>query len=241
METAATKPRRSGRPAGNASETLDQHILAIASRLFIENGYAGTSIEQIAAAAGAGKQTIYRRYESKEDLFKAAITDLGEMLLRSAAIAEASSADPLTSLRETCRAWLDIATMPEAIAIHRVLIADAYRFPSLADYVRDRAAEPFHVVVLRLIRSAREAGQIRSDLDDELTSRVLSGLLTGWRLKQALLGRVALEDEVERATFFQVAWGIFLNGAVASLDRPEPRGTQAARRHGRRPQRLAKV
>jgi AcrR family transcriptional regulator len=216
METELTKPRRSGRPAGNASETLDQHILAIASRLFIENGYAGTSIEQIAAAAGAGKQTIYRRYESKEDLFKAAITDLGEMLLRSAAIAEASSADPLTSLRETCRAWLDIATMPEAIAINRVLIADAYRFPSLADYVRDRVAEPFHVVILRLIRSAREAGQIRSDLDDELTSRVLSGLLTGWTLNQALLGRVWLADEVDRAAFFQVAWRVFVKGAVRS-------------------------
>ena len=216
MEAELTKPRRSGRPAGKASETLGRHILATASRLFIENGYAGTSIEQIAAEAGAGKQTIYRRYESKEDLFKAAITDLGEMLLRSAAIAEASSADPLTSLRETCRAWLDVAAMPEAIAIYRVLIADAHRFPSLADYARDSVAEPFNAVILRLITSAREARQIRSDLDDELTSRVLSGLLTGWRLKQALLGRVALADEAERATFFHVAWGIFLNGAVSS-------------------------
>src|ERR1700722_18957063 len=108
MEVELTKPRRSGRPAGKASETLDRHILTTASRLFVGNGYAGTSIEQIAAAAGAGKQTIYRRYASKEDLFKAVLSDLGEMLLEAAANAEASSADPLTSLRETCRAWLDI-------------------------------------------------------------------------------------------------------------------------------------
>ena len=234
MEAELTKPRRSGRPGGKAAETLDRHILATASRLFTENGYAGTSIEQIAAEAGAGKQTIYRRYESKEDLFEAAIFDLGEMLLRSAAIAEASSADPLTSLRETCRAWLNIATTPEAIAVNRALIADAHRFPSLADYARDRVAEPFHALILRLIRLAREAGQIRSDFDDELTTRVLSGLLTGWRLKQALLGRVALADDVERAAFFQVAWGIFLNGVVQSLDRPEPGGAQVGRRSGRR-------
>jgi AcrR family transcriptional regulator len=216
MEAELAKPRRSGRPAGKASETLDRHILVTASRLFIANGYAGTSIEQIAAETGTGKQTIYRRYESKEDLFKAAITDLGEMLLGSAATAEASSADPLTSLRETCRAWLDIATMRETIAIYRVLIADAHRFPSLAAYMMDSVAEPFHAVILRLIRSAREAGQIRHDCDDELTSRVLSGLLTGWTHKQALLGRAGLADEAERTAFFQVAWSIFLIGVVES-------------------------
>jgi AcrR family transcriptional regulator len=216
MEAELTKPRRSGRPAGKASETLDRHILATASRLFIENGYAGTSIEQIAAEAGAGKQTIYRRYGSKEDLFKAALTDLGEMLLRSAAIAEASSADALTSLRETCRAWLDVITMPESIATYRVLIADAHRFPSLADYAMDSVAEPFYGVILRFIRSAREAGQIRRNCDDEVMSRVLSGLLTGWTVKQTLLGRVGLTDEVERAAYFEIAWGIFLNGVVES-------------------------
>jgi AcrR family transcriptional regulator len=96
MEAELAKPRRSGRPDGKASETLDRHILATASRLFIENGYAGTSIEQVAAEVGAGKQTIYRRYGSKEALFKAAITNLDEMLLGSAAIAEASPTDPLT-------------------------------------------------------------------------------------------------------------------------------------------------
>jgi AcrR family transcriptional regulator len=216
MEAELAKPRRPGRPAGKASERLDRHILVTASRLFIENGYAGTSIEQIAAAAGAGKQTIYRRYASKEDLFKAALTDLGEMLLRSAAIAEASSADALTSLRETCRAWLDIATMPEAIAPYRVLMVDAHRFPSLADYAMDSVAEPFYGVILRLIRSAREAGQIRRDCDDEVTSRVLSGLLTGWTVKQILLGRVGLTDGAERAAYFAIAWGIFLNGVVES-------------------------
>jgi AcrR family transcriptional regulator len=230
MGAELTKPRRSGRPAGKASETLDRHILAIASRLFIENGYAGTSIEQIAAEAGAGKQTIYRRYGSKEDLFKAAITDLGKLLLGSAATAEASFADPLTSLRETCRAWLDIATMPEAIAIYRVLIADAHRIPSLADYAMDSVAEPFYGVILRLIRSAREAGQIRRDCDDELTSRVLSGLLTGWPHRQALLGRVGLADEAERTAFFQGAWGIFLNGV--SSHEPMAVATQAREASG---------
>jgi AcrR family transcriptional regulator len=216
MEAELTKPRRSGRPAGKASETLDRHILATATRLFIENGYAGTSIEQIAAAAGAGKQTIYRRYASKEDLFKAAITDLGEMLLGSAAIAEASSADPLTSLREACRAWLDIVTMPEAIATYRILIADGHRFPALAEYAMDSVGEPFHGIILRLIRSAREAGQIRRDCDDELTTRALSGLLTGWTQKRALLGRIGLADEVERAAYFEIAWGIFLGGVAGS-------------------------
>jgi AcrR family transcriptional regulator len=40
-----------------------------AARLFAEHGYEGTSMDQVAAAAGAGKQSLYRRYANKADLF----------------------------------------------------------------------------------------------------------------------------------------------------------------------------
>jgi hypothetical protein len=84
------------------------------------------------------------------------------MLLRSGVMSEASSADPLTSSRENCRAWLDIATMLEAIAINRVLIADAHRFPS---FPRRHSA---------LDQISLRTGQIRRDCDNELPT-VASG------------------------------------------------------------------
>ncbi|MCJ8355797.1 helix-turn-helix domain-containing protein, partial [Novacetimonas hansenii] len=54
-----------GRPDSRMSEELDALILKTATRLFGEQGYAATSVEQIAAVAKVGKQTIYRRHPSK--------------------------------------------------------------------------------------------------------------------------------------------------------------------------------
>jgi AcrR family transcriptional regulator len=65
MEAELAQSRRSGRPTGMAGEAQDPHSLTTVSRLFIESGYAGTSIEQIADDAGAGKPPIYRRYASR--------------------------------------------------------------------------------------------------------------------------------------------------------------------------------
>ncbi len=204
--------RRSGRPDAQASEALDHHILATACRLFIAKGYAATSVEQIATAIGAGKQTIYRRYPSKEALFEAVIGELADLLIDGAASAEKSSSDPLAALHEACRRLLDFVSKPDAVGVYRILIAESQRFPALIDRAMDRASEPFHTILKRLLKAARETGQIAADGDDEETSRALSGLLTGWALQQALMGRPGLADDAERAVFFRNAWTLFLRG-----------------------------
>jgi AcrR family transcriptional regulator len=68
-ETAA-EPRRPGRPR---SEQADQAIIDAALEVFAESGPHGLGIEQVAARAGVGKATIYRRWPGKEDLLLDAI------------------------------------------------------------------------------------------------------------------------------------------------------------------------
>ncbi|WP_373320719.1 TetR/AcrR family transcriptional regulator [Acetobacter estunensis] len=99
----------SGRPDGRISEELDILILKTASRLFGEQGYAATSVEQIAAVAQVGKQTIYRRHPSKESLFKTVISELGKSFLVAATPSDTMvSSDPLLTLRKTMRMLLDL-------------------------------------------------------------------------------------------------------------------------------------
>lgn len=216
MMGTTPEPRRQGRPDARGSLALDRRILDIATRLFVEQGYAATSIEQIAAAAGAGKQTIYRRYASKEELFRAVISEQGRRLIAGASAAELGHADPLTALREACRTWLDLVAQPDVVALYRILVAEAYRFPALIDLVMGGVSGPFHDIILRLLRAARAAGRIHCPGDDVVTCRALSGLVTGWAMMQALLGQPGLSDDAERAAFFQGAWDIFLQGVVTS-------------------------
>jgi AcrR family transcriptional regulator len=215
MEAKLTLPRRLGRPDAQASVALDHHILGTATRLFTEQGYVATSIEQIAVVAKVGKQTIYRRYATKEDLFKAVITEMSGVLFNSSALAVASSPDPLASLRETCRALFDLVSKPDAVAVYRVLITESKRFPALAEHALSGVVGPFDNIIIRLIGAARKAGQIHCRCEDATLGQMLTGLLTGWSVQQALLGQKNLADEAERAAFFESAWSLFLHGALA--------------------------
>jgi AcrR family transcriptional regulator len=215
MRAKLTLPRRLGRPDAQTSAALDRHILGTASRLFTEQGYAATSIERIAVVAKVGKQTIYRRYATKEDLFNAVTTELSGVLFNSSALTMTSSPDPLAALREACRALLDLASKPDTVAIYRVLIAESKRFPALAAHALSGVSEPLHKIIIRLIGAARQAGQIHCGCDDRTLSQALIGLLTGWSLQQALLGQEGLADEAERAAFFESTWSLFLQGALA--------------------------
>ena len=61
---------RAGRPR---DPLVDRAILQATLRVLTDQGYAGTSIERVAAEAGVGKTAIYRRYASKAELTAAAL------------------------------------------------------------------------------------------------------------------------------------------------------------------------
>ena len=56
------------------SERKRRAIVEAATTLFLENGYRGTSMEQIATVARVSKQTVYRHFSDKEALFNAIVT-----------------------------------------------------------------------------------------------------------------------------------------------------------------------
>jgi AcrR family transcriptional regulator len=204
--------RRTGRPDQQASEELLRHIIETASRLFIDQGYAATSIEQIAAAAGSGKQTLYRRFGSKEALFTEVINYQGQRLIDIAQKAEANHPNPIEALKETSRLLFDFVQQPDMVRLHRTLLAEIGRFPDLGDYVLDNCMGPFKTLFKRLLSAAINAGQVRI-ADTELANALLSSLMTGWPTQQALLGREPFASPAEREAYFDGAWSLFLNGA----------------------------
>ncbi|HLY59012.1 MAG TPA: TetR/AcrR family transcriptional regulator [Stellaceae bacterium] len=203
--------RRTGRPDQQASEELVRHIIDTATRLFIAHGYPATSIEQIAAAAGSGKQTIYRRFASKENLFIAVISRQTQRLAEQAEAAGAPCADPVEALRESCRRLFDFALMPDMIRLHRILVAEVSRFPDVGEYVLTNCMAPFRDLLNRQLLAAMDAGRIRR-ADPALVQAMLRGLVTGWPVQQYLLGSEPFASERERDTFFAAAWALFLGG-----------------------------
>ena len=70
----AFTPKR-GRPDAKQVAAIDRAILATATQMFLELGYDGVAMENIAAATGVSKGTLYARYPSKEALFTTVIHD----------------------------------------------------------------------------------------------------------------------------------------------------------------------
>jgi AcrR family transcriptional regulator len=64
---------RCGRPPREHAGQVEERILAAAQRVFLDQGFEGASIDEIAAVARAGKPTIYARHASKEALFTAVV------------------------------------------------------------------------------------------------------------------------------------------------------------------------
>ncbi|GCE78945.1 TetR/AcrR family transcriptional regulator [Komagataeibacter oboediens] len=212
MPDVSPRPQHTGgRPTPEVSAQLDRQVLEVATALFVEQGYAATSLEKIARVIGCSKATLYRRYSSKEDLFKAVVAERGRLLLHEAGAMEASSKDPLVATREIARFFLDFMLRPETREAYRIVISDGHRIPFVADEMMVTIVEPFVATISRLLRVAADAGRIESHDHEEMT-RVLMSLVIGWPLQNTMLGQNRMQDAAARKKFFDRAWGIFLSG-----------------------------
>lgn len=119
-------------------------ILDAARTLFLRQGYAGTTMVEIAALAGLTKRTLYNNYASKEALFTQIVTEIvayAEEYTRGLR-QELTVGTTDTNLRATLddvgrRLALGILR-PEVVALRRLLIGEAREFPALAAEYFDR-------------------------------------------------------------------------------------------------------
>ena len=112
-----------------------QAILDAARTLFLQRGYAGTSMDDVAAHAHVSKQTVYAHFVDKRRLFTALITaDIaGSKSSSHPLIAAMPHSDHVErDLRAFARAYLADIMQPELLRMRRMLIGEAERFPDLA-------------------------------------------------------------------------------------------------------------
>ncbi|NHO54956.1 TetR family transcriptional regulator [Acetobacter estunensis] len=178
-----------------------------ATKAFLTDGYAATSVDMIARTVGCSKPTIYRRYPSKEDLFKAVVHNRCSRLFEVARDAEFSPQEPLTALKELFAQFLDFCLEPETLEAYRILITDARRMPSVADSLSTEIMQPFYErieVLLRRTLGWPDTEQNHARL--EVISRCLPGFVLHWPMHQALVGLDPLRDAGERRRHFLICW-----------------------------------
>ena len=211
---------RGGRPTKQAAEELGQRILDTAARLFSSQGFAATTMEQVAAECGAGKDTIYRRYPSKAALFTALMDQLRAGVVAEIDEAMGEDGPPLERLRTYARTLLSINMRSELLALNRVALAEAV--PAGGVGTPTTAEDPFMVRFAELVRSAQAEGLAVTG--DPLF--IADQLLYATSIKpmiRAMLGDTQFTDLAAQDLYFDQAWDLVMAG-IARKPRPRSSG-----------------
>jgi AcrR family transcriptional regulator len=159
MEQQTSRPR-----TGRAGK--QEVIREAAQRLFLARGFAGTTTDAITTEAGVSKETLYRYYSSKDEIFTDVVSRLTVDNPRVSALAVLESADPNT-VEEFRFVLADLAEhiaasmfQSEYVALVRVTVAEAPRFPELGAHFRERVPERVLAGVERLFWQAQDRGVI---------------------------------------------------------------------------------
>jgi AcrR family transcriptional regulator len=155
---------KGGRPR---SPQADQAILDATTQLLIEGGFGRLSVDAVAARAGVGKATIYRRWRSKPELLRATLARIKETTEGT------DTGDLRSDLRAFLRAMVDHFVDSEAAHLMPQLAAEAQFDPQLREllYSNSRARRD---VVRQILERARLRGELRDDLDFEVVIDLLT-------------------------------------------------------------------
>jgi AcrR family transcriptional regulator len=183
---------RYGRPPRGLAGQVEERILDAAGRVFLERGFRGASVDEIAEAASAGKPTIYARFPSKQALFAAVIERL---VRRNTSLDAFSCAGSSIEQRLDALAALILTRVltPETIGLIRVAVAEARRFPDLATSVSCMGRERPTAAVARVfgeLAAADDIGAASAFATDRLseTARRFLDLVVLPMLMRALFG-----------------------------------------------------
>jgi AcrR family transcriptional regulator len=165
--TARPSARSSGRPR---LARIDEAVLKTTLRHLAERGYAGTSINAIAAELGVSKPTIYLRWPSKMDLAIAAVTSL--YVDQPEATTGDVRADLIAHVRNVQRVHATVG-----IGLTATVLGEQQSNPALIAAFRARAVRPSRQRARRILQAGIRRGHIRADVDVDVAVNLLVGAL----------------------------------------------------------------
>ena len=166
-----------GRPAAAEVAQRNTRLLDAATETFLEQGFAGARMDEIARRAGASKHTLYARYPTKSKLFAALMERKSAQVF--SAIGPLSPERPLRDALE--RFGFELLAMiqtREARGLHRLVIAECLDFPELGRTFWRMGPERGHKMLAAYLREQQRRGTIACD-DVDRAVEMWFGLLVG--------------------------------------------------------------
>ena len=176
-------------------------VIEVATRLFAEHGYDGTSIEAVQAASGVSRGSLYHHFPGKEALFWAVLEEVGARVGQQGADVARDAPDPVAALRAGGLAWIRMAGDQD---VRQIMLIDA---PAVLGWQRWRELDeqgPLGVITASLAYAA-EAGRIERRHVDMFAHIVLAAA------NEVALMIARADDPAAAATAGESAFAEFLD------------------------------
>jgi AcrR family transcriptional regulator len=160
-----------GKRAAQGRATRGQ-LIEVATQLFTEHGYEGTSIEAVLSAAGVSRGALYHHFAGKEALFEAVLTAVSERITVELSAVIGDCTDPVDALRTAALAWISLAADP---VIQRIVLVDA---PSVLGWDRWRTMDDGRTLgTLRaMLQAVSDSGRLPPELVSPFSHMLLAAL-----------------------------------------------------------------
>lgn len=176
-------PRAPAKPALRTEQVI-QRLLDASTQLFMEKGYDATSMTEIASRAHASKETVYRHFPTKDELFRAVVRRRGEMVAQGMETIFDEHRPPEKALAAFGELILNRLTTNESIAFHRVLGMARERFPDLLELYRSTGPFRVRAAMTTYLQQQIKLGTLRK-MDAEVGARQFFDLVAAEMLMKA--------------------------------------------------------
>lgn len=190
MDTKLPTERRAGRPLDVGKRAA---VMEAAQKLFISNGFAGTSMDAVAEAAGVSKLTAYKYFGSKQELFAQSVAAKCESVMGGLSAAHFTGPDLRDGLLAFGTAFLSLILNPEAMAVQHLVTTERDRVPELGLIFFENAVRPISDKLAVIIARHEETGQVATGDDPLAAAQDLLALWRGRPFMMMELGSGALD------------------------------------------------
>ena len=186
-------------------------ILEAATELFLERGYTDTSMDEVAAAANASKQTVYKHFHDKETLFReivlSTISQVSGPFVAHVTDLEAAEDVP-AALHELARTYVRAVARPELLRRRMLVVREAGRLPDLARSYHEGAPQRTLAALSAVFERLSGRGALQVD-DPDTAARHFAFLVVGPHLDAAMFG-LAPPGDADLAAEADAATDVFL-------------------------------
>lgn len=201
--------------------SVKERIIDAGIKLFLANGFVGTSVRELTDAAGVARGTLYWYFKSKDQILEEILDKVSKEVYDVAIErVDACEGDFMAKFKVFYKAITQLAVeKKELLLVSSTVLGEIVGTNSRAEEKIKELQMKFHGLIKRLLEHGKREGAIRGDLDADIHAHIMQANFVGMHLQWCLMG-----DSLETVSYARAYRGTILRGLGIKWDRPDADG-----------------